>query len=226
MVALITNGHSTDDRGRPFRRRRNRPALILCVALLLVGAGVWIGVFSHQSSNAADIACNEPGPATPTPGTPPPPPLGDRVGGAALSSVTPAALSNVRVRVFNGNGQSGQATHVASELSDFGFLPAPDNAVGNDPIYTRQNLQCQGQIRFGTAGRAEAAAVWLVAPCAELIEDKRTDTTVDLSLGTLFNDLSPNPDAQAVLKALRVPPGAPAPTPDPALVQGAHSARC
>ena len=64
-------------------------------------------------------------------------------------------------------------------------------------------LQCQGQIRFGPAGRAAAAALWLVAPCTELYQDQRGDDTVDLAIGTDFGDLSHNDDTDAVLASLR-----------------------
>lgn len=217
MVALITNGHSTDWRGRPFRRRRPLPGIIVAAVLVVVVAIVWIVAFNTDSSDAGAAACN------------PPDPGGAPLGQHADDSIRdegPAPLWDTRVRVFNANGQSGQAAHVAAGLSDKGFQPAPDNAVANDPVYLNQTLECQGQIRFGPEGEAAANALWLVVPCAELIRDDRTDNTVDLALGTLFNDLSSNSDAEAVLKALRVPDGAPAPEIDPALIKGAHAARC
>lgn len=56
-------------------------------------------------------------------------------------------------------------------------------------------LDCQGQIRFGTAGQATAAALWLVAPCTELYHDSRADDSVDLALGTDFTTLAHNDDS-------------------------------
>ena len=93
----------------------------------------------------------------------------------------------------------------------------------NDAIYTTQRLQCQGQIRFGPAGRASAAAVWLGAPCAELFQDQRPDDTVDLAIGTEFSQLSHNDDIDAVLASLR--PDATKPT-DAALLSKIHTAGC
>lgn len=217
MVALITNGHSTDRRGRPFRRRHTLPAIITAGVLALVVILTWSVALSRSSGTVAAAACNQPSPTST---------LGTRVDASILRDSSPAPLWDVPVRVFNANGQSGQASQVAAQLSDIGFAPAPDNQVANDPVYTTQNLQCQGQIRFGANGEAAANTAWLVMPCAELIRDSREDNTVDIALGTLFNDLSPNADADALLKSLRVAAGTPAPPVDADLVTGAHDVRC
>ena len=81
----------------------------------------------------------------------------------------------------------------------------------------------EGQVRFGTAGQATAAAVWLVAPCTELFNDNRADDSVDLALGTEFFSLAHNDDIDAVLASLR--PGATEPS-DPALLQKIHTSSC
>lgn len=226
MVALITNGHSTDRRGRPFRRRHTLPALITAGVLVAVVAITWAVALSRTSDAVLATACNLPAVGATGPDGEPVPQLGVRADGSILRNSSPAPLWDTSVRVFNANGQSGQAAQVAAQLSDIGFAPAPDNQVSNDPIYTSQNLACQGQIRYGEAGEAAANSVWLVMPCAELIRDERTDATVDVALGTLFNDLSPNADADALLKTLRVAQGAPAPPLDEDLVAGAHNVRC
>lgn len=226
MVALITNGHSTDRRGRPFRRRHALPALIAAGALVVLVLITWTVALSRTSDTVAATACNPPSSDATGPDGEPAPQLGVRADGSILRTSSPAPLWDTQVRVFNANGQSGQAAQVAAQLSDFGFTPAPDNQVSNDPIYTKQNLQCQGQIRYGEAGEAAANTVWLVMPCAELIRDERADSTVDVALGALFNDLSPNSDADALLKALRVDAGEPAPELDENLIDGAHDVRC
>ena len=84
-------------------------------------------------------------------------------------------------------------------------------------------LTCEGQIRFGTAGQATAAAVWLVAPCAELFNDSRADDSVDLAVGTDFTTLAHNDDIDAVLASLR--PGSTGPS-DPILVTKIHASSC
>ena len=103
-------------------------------------------------------------------------------------------------------------------------LPAsPQPTVANDPIYAGTRLNCQGQIRFGTAGQATAAAVWLVAPCTELFNDNRADDSVDLAVGTDFGTLAHTDDIDAVLASLR--PGATEPS-DPMLLQKIHASSC
>lgn len=226
MVSLITEGHSADRRGRPFRRRRALPILAVLLVLALIGTVVWIRVFTATETVATTAECNPPTTTTATDGTEPAA-LGTEVDPETLLDVEPAPLSASKVRVFNANGERGQAATVAAQLSEYGFASAPDVQVGNDPVYVDQNMQCQGQIRFGPNGFAAASAVWLIAPCAELIEDTRPDDSVDLALGTYFREISPNEDAEEVLRSLAgtAPNAAPAPL-DIDLLGAARQSRC
>ncbi|MEU2000045.1 envelope integrity protein Cei [Rhodococcus sp. NPDC019627] len=229
MVSLITEGSSRDENGRPFRRRRALPILVVFAVLALLGAVVWAGILGEDENLATTVDCNAPGPASQPadPGAPPQQTLGEKVDPSTLRDVEPAALSATKVRVFNANGEHGQAAQVAAQLSDYGFASAPDVQAGNDPIYLDQNMQCQGQLRFGPQGLAAASAVWLVAPCAELIQDARTDDTVDFALGTYFRKISPNTDAEEVLRSLKDPPPGTQPAPlDIDLLKAARTARC
>lgn len=229
MVSLITEGSSNDDRGRPFRRRRSAPIIVVLSVLALLGAIVWIGVLAKTTESSTTAACNPPQAAT-KPGetdAEQPAPLGEKVDSNVLRDAEPAALSATKVRVFNANGEHGQAAQVAAQLSDYGFASAPDVQAGNDPVYVDQNLQCQGQLRFGENGLAAASAVWLIAPCSELIQDERTDDTVDLALGTYFRSIAPNADAEEVLRSLQDPPPGSQPAAlDIDLLEAARSARC
>ncbi|MEK8071789.1 envelope integrity protein Cei [Rhodococcoides navarretei] len=226
MVSLITEGHSVDGRGRPFRRRRAFPIIAVFTVLALLGVLVWVKVFTTSEATSATAECNAPTTTAATDGTQPVP-LGKEVDPTTLLDVQPAPLSASKVRVFNANGERGQAALVAAQLIDYGFASAPDVQVGNDPVYVDQNMQCQGQIRFGAAGSAAASAVWLVAPCAELIQDARTDDSVDLALGTYFSEIQPNDDAEEVLRTLAsaAPGAAPAPL-DADLLSAARESRC
>lgn len=224
MVSLITEGTSTDPRGRPFLRRRMRPWLILVAVLALICATVWIKALSTRGDEYAAMACNSPSPAT-GPDAEPQPALGQRVGPGRLQEVDPAPLAETKVRVLNANNQRGQAAHVAAQLGDLGFGSVPGDPYGNDSIYVNGDLECTGQIRFGVNGRPAAAAVQLAAPCAELIEDKREDDTVDLVLGSLFGDVQPNNDAEEVLRSLRNPAPGEASI-DSDLLAAARHARC
>ncbi|AHD19531.1 envelope integrity protein Cei [Rhodococcus sp. D-6] len=227
MVSLITEGSATDDRGRPFRRRRVVPAAVAGAVLAAGTIVVWSSVFTSSEPVTTTVACNAPPTEATDPEGPQPAPLGEVVDRSTLLEVEPAPLTATRVRVYNANGERGQATHVAAQLSDYGFSSPPDVQAGNDPVYVDQNMQCQGQIRFGEAGRAAASSVWLLAPCAELVQDTREDDTVDLALGTYFRDISPGPDAEEVLRALReVPAGEETAPLDLDLLTAARNARC
>lgn len=201
------------------------PWLILVGVLALICVIVWSKALTTENTSTSAMACNSPTPAS-DPGAPAPEPLGERVGAGRLQDVDPAPLSNSKVRVLNANNQRGQASHIAASLGDLGFASAPGAAFGNDTVYVNGDLECNGQIRFGVKGRPAAASVQLAAPCAELIEDQRTDETVDLVLGSLFREVRPNNDAEEVLRSLKNPaPGGP-PTIDDTLLEAARQVSC
>ncbi len=216
MVAQITEGTAFDKHGRPFRRRNPRPAIVVVVFLAVVTAIVWTIALTRPAKVHEAAVCNP----APTPTGSAPAQLGEQIPRSVMADVTPAKLGDTKVRVLNASGRGGQAGDVAGAMKDLGFA-APNAA--NDPVYAGTRLTCQGQIRFGTAGQATAAAVWLVAPCTELFNDNRADDSVDLALGTDFTALAHNDDIDAVLATLR--PGATEP-PDPARLAKIHSSSC
>lgn len=216
MVAQITEGTAFDKHGRPFRRRNARPAIVLLVVMLVASAVVWTIALTRPTEVHEATACNPP----PEQSDPAQPHLGTAVSPSTMVNVAPAKLADAKVRVLNASGRGGQAAEVAGAMRDLGFaLPA----AANDPLYAKTRLTCQGQIRFGDAGQAGAAAVWLVAPCAELYRDDRTDDSVDLAIGTEFGALAHSDDISAVLAGLR--PGATEPA-DPALLAKIHTGSC
>lgn len=216
MVAHITLGSAYDKNGQPFRRRNYRPALIALGVLFALSALVWVFVLTRPVTIREAAACNAP----PAPTDSAAPKLGERVSASALIDVAPAMLADTKIRVLNASGQGGQAGEVAGALRDLGFA-APTAA--NDPIYAGTRLACQGQLRFGEAGKADAAAAWLVAPCVELHRDDRQDDSVDLVIGSDFTSLANSDDIAAVLAGLR--PGATEPA-DPALLTKIHNGTC
>jgi pimeloyl-ACP methyl ester carboxylesterase len=216
VVAQITEGTAFDKHGRPFRRRNFLPGILLLVALSVATMLVWVIALSRPADVREAAVCNPPPPAA-NPGDPQ---LGEQVTRATMTEVTPARLADTKIRVLNASGQGGQAAEVAGELRDLGFA---EPAAANDTIYVNTRLQCQGQIRFGPAGRAAAAAVWLVAPCTELFQDQRSDDTVDLAIGTEFTELTVSDDIDAVLASLRPDATQAA---DPALLKKIHTGAC
>jgi LytR cell envelope-related transcriptional attenuator len=217
VVAQITEGTAFDKHGRPFRRRNFMPGILLLVALSVVTMFVWVIALSRPADVREAAVCNPPPPAA-NPSDPPP--LGEQVTRSTMTEVTPARLADTKIRVLNASGRGGQAGEVAGELRDLGFA---EPAAANDTVYVNTRLQCQGQIRFGPAGRAAAAAVWLVAPCTELFQDQRSDDTVDLAIGTEFTELTVNDDIDAVLASLRPDATQAA---DPALLKKIHTGAC
>ncbi|HZU46456.1 MAG TPA: envelope integrity protein Cei, partial [Mycobacterium sp.] len=192
MVAQITEGTAFDKHGRPFRRRNPRPAVALLLVLLLITGVVWTMALTRSSDVHETAVCNPPPPEP----NGEPPRLGEQVQRSSMVNVTPAKLAETKVHVLNASGRGGQAADVADALRDLGFAQP---SAANDPVYANTRLNCQGQIRFGEAGQASAAAVWLVAPCAELFRDDRADDSVDLALGTDFGTLAHSDDIETVL---------------------------
>ncbi|WP_144206394.1 envelope integrity protein Cei [Mycobacterium tilburgii] len=217
MVAQITDGTAFDKHGRPFRRRNPRPAIIVLIFLAVITGIAWTVALTRPTNVREAEVCNPPPQPT---GTATPAQLGEQMSRSAMVDVTPAKLSDTKVRVLNASGRGGQAGEVAGAMKDLGFAQP---TAANDPIYAGTRLGCQGQIRFGTAGQAAAAAVWLVAPCSELFNDNRADDSVDLAIGTEFTALAHNDDIDSVLASLR--PGATG-SPDPSLLQKIHASSC
>lgn len=216
MVAQITEGTAFDKHGRPFRRRNARPAIVVVILLTILTGVIWTVALSRPAKVREAEACNPPPQSVgSTPNK-----VGEPVSRSEMTDVAPAKLGDTKVRVLNASGRGGQAGDVAGAMKDLGFA-APTAA--NDPIYAGTRLSCQGQIRFGTAGQAAAAAVWLVAPCTELFHDSRADDSVDLALGTDFSGLAHDDTIDAVLASLR--PGATEPA-DPTLLSKIHSSSC
>ena len=228
MVSQITIGYPTDDHGRPFRRRRFIPFVIAVVVLLVLALVVWISALSDGGSASATTSCNPPPvPSSAAPSGAPSAAPTTTVANSDLLDVAPGALSTFQVRVLNASAERGQARSVLDDLTSQGFTPATDTPYADDTVYPDQNLDCVGQIRFGQASRAAAAALWVAEPCAQLVDDGRSGSVVDLVLGTQFTGREQSQDAQAVLEALRqADPSNPRTGADPALVSAVHNASC
>ncbi len=238
MVSQITAGSAVDDKGRPFRRRRPRPAIIAAVVLLLAGMAVWVVALKDTGPAGRPIDCNQPTAATasesesaepagaPTAAAAAPPTL-TSVSRDEMLKVTPAALSTFQVRVLNASSQRGAARSVSDDLTAQGFAPVPDTPYADDPVYPNSDLACVAQIRFGPAGQAGAASVWVAIPCAQLIDDGRRGTSVDVALGEYYEAREQSQDQQATLAALRsADPRNPQTGADPTLVAAVHAAPC
>lgn len=195
--------------GQRYRRRRPLPALILLAVLIVLSGFVWTRVFESTETVEMATRCNVPtskqqGAAGSTPQPPEPPAktvVGTMMPRDALNDVVPVPPQDVRVRVLNANGQVNQATLISKELSNLGFGHGGEPA--NDPIYRNQDLNCHAQIRYGAAGSSAARTLSLIAPCAQLVRDERTDPTVDLALGKEFSGIKTTQQAHQLLQKLK-----------------------
>jgi LytR cell envelope-related transcriptional attenuator len=174
----------------------------MLVGLVVLSGLLWTQIFDSVQDIEAATTCNQPGAPTARPQAdeqPEPMPLGAMLPRAALDSTTPIPPQDVQVRVLNGNGEARQATLVSDELAALGFAKG---GADNDPVYVNYDLKCHGQIRFGGAGVSAARTLSLIAPCAQLVRDERRDASVDLALGSDFDDIKTTPEAKQVLQEL------------------------
>lgn len=95
----------------------------------------------------------------------------------------PVPYADVQVRVLNASGTQGVAGANAEILADRGF-----QVIGTgDADTTHQHTQ----LRFGTPGITAAYTLAAHYPDTVLVLDARQDATVDLLVGTQFDDLVP-----------------------------------
>ncbi|GAA4642148.1 envelope integrity protein Cei [Gordonia humi] len=215
MVSKIATGYTTDAKGRPFLRRNLRPGLIVVTVLAVIAAATWIFAFTGGDDESYPTDCNIADPAKMS-----------AVGKADMLGVGPAPLSAFGVRVLNSAAERGSAQSVSDDLVSLGFRAA-DPAYADDTVYTQRDLHCVAQIRFGPQGRAAAAAVWLAAPCAQLVDDGRDGSDVDLALGEYYTATQPSQDAQAAIEALRVAaPNQKQSAVDASLLDAVHNQPC
>lgn len=240
MVSHITTGYPTDHNGQPYQRRRPKPMMLVLIVLAVAGIIAWAVALTGSEAAATPTDCNAPAPASASTGASAPPdatpaPATPSTGPSPFTvvsrddmlKVTPAPLSTFQVRVLNASSQRGAARSVSGDLTAQGFSPAADSAYGDDVLYPNQNLNCVAQIRFGPAGEAAAASVWLAIPCAQLVNDGRRGTDVDVALGEYYQSKEQTQDAQAALEALRsADPKNPQTGADPGLVSAVHAQRC
>ncbi|MEZ5211427.1 envelope integrity protein Cei [Gordonia sp. (in: high G+C Gram-positive bacteria)] len=218
MVSKFATGYATDAQGRPFKRRNMTPAIIIVTVLVVAAIAAWTYALTGNGEKSYPTDCNMPTAAGA--------PELKVVGRSDMLSVAPAALSTFRVSVLNSAAARGEARSVSDDLVAQGFA-AGDPAYGDDTVYTDRNLHCVAQIRFGQAGQGAAAAVWLAVPCAQLVNDGRAGTNVDVALGEFYTGTKPSQDVQAALEALRsVDPRNPKSGVDRSLIDAVHAQSC
>lgn len=226
MVSKITAGGSpVDDRGRPFSRRRLRPALLTFGLLLILAVVAWSVALTGTEADETVTDCNQP--TRSTEADAPAPLRLDIVRDDEMLGVDPAPLSTFQVRVLNASTLRGQARSVSDDLSRQGFNPVADTAYADDPVYPNQDLDCVAQIRYGAGAERAAAALWLAIPCAQLVRDERAEPVVDVAIGEQWISREQSQDAQAALEVLRsADPKKETSGVEPSLIEAVHSQSC
>jgi LytR cell envelope-related transcriptional attenuator len=103
------------------------------------------------------------------------------------SSQSASALTahDVQVRVYNATTREGLAASVSKQLSGRGLDVI---TTANDP--TSRKVTGVAEIRYGSAGSAQAKLLLSALPGATMVKDRRTDATVDVALGPHFHALA------------------------------------
>lgn len=150
--------------------------LVAALLAALAGAGGWVSLRDDGSAPVA-VACPPPAP----PQLPAPSPA-------------PAPPERVSVNIYNATERKGLAAQVADDLKKRGFTV---KKVANDPA--RKAVPGSAEVRFGPKG--DAARVTLAAhlDAETLVSDTRKDASVDLVIGSRFQQLLTPQDAAAAL---------------------------
>lgn len=159
----------------------------------LAAVFVWVNAISSTEDLEAAIRCDPP--PKPSQGVSYTPLKSD-----ALADTPPIPPDRIAVRVLNASGARGDAAMTTEAMRRLGFtqIGEPDN----DPAYSNTVANCHGQVRFGENGAGAARTVALVDPCLQLVRDNRQDATVDLAVGTAFNDVRPSPSGMEIIERL------------------------
>lgn len=197
---------------RSHRRRRN-PAisivLVIVGMVVLFAAGFGLSVIIRGAGSGTDAGGG--GTASPTPtgsATETPQPC-------VTVTVTPGAglptPSQVTTNVYNSTDRAGLAASTAEELQARGFIVG---TIDNDPL--ARAVSAPAEIRHGPSGLASAQLMTYYIPGSVLVDDARTDSTIDTVLGQAFTAIAPQSEVDAALIAPSPSPSGPGcPTPTP-----------
>jgi hypothetical protein len=155
--------------------RRPLPALAFLLALSLLTALVWWRVIHRADSG-------HPAAKAPCP-TP--------------SNTVVPQTSAVVLQVLNSTDRNNLAHNVATSLSKVGFHVA---GIGNDP-----NLVTGvAEIRYGSKGSAAATLVSFYLPGATLVAIQRSDSEVEVSLGSKFKSVATTAQAKKTMASRHI----------------------
>ncbi|HET8971569.1 MAG TPA: LytR C-terminal domain-containing protein [Candidatus Nanopelagicales bacterium] len=143
--------------------------LVGVLAVALFGAGVGLSVLLRGGDGEGAVPVTTPSCVTTT-----------TVPGVALPK--PGTVS---VNVYNSTDRAGLAAATGVALKGRGFNVGE---VANDPL--KKNVKASAELRFGTKGEKNAALLVYYVPGAKLVQDDRTDASVDVVLGAKFTSVT------------------------------------
>lgn len=142
---------------RARQRRQRRSLAIVAVAVVLVITGLAFALFYMTSFSIPPTAATS----------------------CAVSTQAPAPQTVFVLNIYNASSDTGRAKRIATAMKSRDFHIG---VVSNDPY--GENLKGVGQIRYGPVGTRYAKDyIKQYTPGGQLIQDGRTDTSVDLVLG-------------------------------------------
>lgn len=159
--------------GRTRRTRQIRATVTLLLALAFLG-GAFYTAYSYIQNDARSPQAKASDCATGTVDKP------------------IAKPSTVTVNVYNATSTAGLAAEVARKLKQRGYQIGE---IDNDPL--KKKVTGSAEIRYGDSGRAQARSARLAIKDAKLVNDKRTDETIDLVIGAKYQDLSAPPTCKS-----------------------------
>jgi hypothetical protein len=198
---------------RPSRAHRRRRSPAVSIVLVVVGmvvlfaAGFGLSVIIRGASGGSDAGGGgtSPAPTSPTSEAPQP---------CVTVTVTPGAglptPSQVTTNVYNATDRAGLAATTAEELQTRGFIIG---TIDNDPL--ARAVSATAEIRHGPSGLASAKLMAFYIPGSLVVDDGRTDATIDTVLGQAFTAVAPQSEVDAALIAPSPSPsgpGCPSPT--------------
>lgn len=187
-------------------RRRRSPAisivLVIVGMVVLFAAGFGLSVIIRGAGSGSDAGGG---------GTTPPGPTGsatDTPSPCVTITVTPGAglpnPSQVTTNIYNSTDRAGLAASSAEELQTRGFIIG---TIDNDPL--ARAVSATAEIRHGPSGLASAQLMTFYIPGSVLVDDARTDATIDTVLGQAFTAIAPQSEVDAALLAPSPSPSGP-----------------
>jgi hypothetical protein len=181
-MSMTSGGNLSPSSGpNPPRSRLGVVLLVGVLAVVLFGAGVGLSIVLRGSGGDSAAPVAEPTCVTTT----------------TVPDVTLPKPGTVSVNVYNATDRSGLAASTGVALKGRGFNVGE---IANDPL--GKNIKGVAQVRYGTKGETNADLLVFYIPGAKMVQDDRTDASVDVVLGAKFDSVE---TTKKVRKAMTTP---------------------